>query len=394
MKSFGLWYKEYREEEKKENANVLPNQDDSKGQNIDQDKNNISLNNEKPQFDFHANYWSLGDITTNAKIKDPYLDIGIRIDSYKLVDKLTFYCPFKVTEDSLMDLSDKLKFKDNASLVFNDVCEIETQDIYTIIKLSTEDKLLLFPLKEPIEGICTLEDVEEGTCINFDFKEFKKYVEKSNSTDSSINNVYIRFRLCFPGLKDMICFDDEPLNKSFESAFSGTRTIDFKINEQRNISPKIRAKITLQEEKMACFTKIHFLIMEPSSYDLVSFSDDQVSCRELEGGEWNNYLDTEINQKKGHVLAYHWKKKSIDGKPKQSFSCLVKIRYSKTSRKTIAAYSLIVISLNIASSFLFSQINAIEDSIPFDIFKKFNIVQILSIILIFSLGVWLVKDKK
>lgn len=169
MKSFGLWYKEYSEEEKKEKENVLPNQDDSKDQNIDQDKDSISPNNEKPQFDFHANYWSLGDIKTSKKIKDPYLDIGIQIKNYKLIDKLTFYCPFEVNEDCLMDLSDKLKDKGNASLIFNDVCEKETEDIYTIIKLSTKEKLLLFPLKEPIEGVCSLEKIEEKKRYKFLF---------------------------------------------------------------------------------------------------------------------------------------------------------------------------------------------------------------------------------
>lgn len=388
MKSFGLWYKEYSEEEKKEKENVLPNQDDSKDQNIDQDKNSISPNNEKPQFDFHANYWSLGDIKTSKKIKDPYLDIGIQIKNYKLIDKLTFYCPFEVNEDCLMDLSDKLKDKGNASLIFNDVCEKETEDIYTIIKLSTKEKLLLFPLKEPIEGVCSLEKIEEGSYINFDFKQFRKYAEQSQNEGFDIDNVYIRFRLCFSGLKDMICFDDEPLNKSFESAFSGTRTIDFKINEKRNIPQKIRAKRTLQEEKMACFTKVHFLVMEPSSYDVVSFSDEKVNCRELEEGEWDDYLDTNIDQKKGHVLAYHWKRKAEQGDPKESFSCLVKIRYSKTSRKTIAAYSLIVISLNMASGFLSFLTN------PIDINAISIFLQIILIIGLFGLGVWLVKEKK
>lgn len=388
MKSFGLWYKKHKEKVDENKTNGLQNQDDSKDKNSHQDENSISPNNEKPQFDFHANYWSLGDIKTSKKLKDPYLDIGIQIKNYKLIDSLTFYCPFEVDEDCLIDLSDKLKDKGNASLIFNDVCEMETQDIYTIIKLSTEEKLLLFPLKEPIEGVCSLEKIEEGSYINFDFKQFRKYAEQSKNDGFDIDNVYIRFRLCFSGLKDMICFDDEPLNKSFESAFSGTRTIDFKINEKRNIPQKIRAKMTLQEEKMACFTKVHFLVMEPSSYDVVSFSDEKVNCRELEEGEWDDYLDTNIDQKKGHVLAYHWKRKAKEGESKESFSCLVKIRYSKTSRKTIAAYSLIVISLNMVSGFLSFLTNVINN----DMVSSF--LQIVLIIGLFGLGVCLVQNKK
>ena len=88
------------------------------------------------------------------------------------------------------------------------------------------------------------------------------------------------------------------------------------------------------------------------------------------------------------MLAYHWKRKAEQGDPKESFSCLVKIRYSKTSRKTIAAYSLIVISLNMASGFLSFLTN------PIDINAISIFLQIILIIGLFGLGVWLVKEKK
>lgn len=59
-------------------------------------------------------------------------------------------------------------------------------------------------------------------------------------------------------LRNHIYFDSEPLNKSFESAFSGTRIIDFKVNEKRNIPDSVRTEIIVRKEEWAIFKNIHF----------------------------------------------------------------------------------------------------------------------------------------
>lgn len=331
MKSFGMWY----------------------------EPNNLAQNEDSKQlkFDLHVNFWSLEDIKTDKEITKPYLDIGIKIENYNRLNKLIFFCPFKTGIDEIKDLADKVSKKSNANIIFNDDCEIETKDNYTIIQFSNEDRLLAFPLFTVIRDICTIEDREdfEGSKIIFDFQKFHNYVKEVEKL-SDLEKIYIRFRIKNVELRDYIYFDSEPLNKSFESAFSGTRIIDFKVNEKRNIPDSIRTEIIVNKEEWVVFENIHFLAMLPSSYNLTSLCEERMTCRELEPNLWDDYLGTKINFSKGHVLAYHWRKKSSDKKQIDDFSCLIKVDYSKTKFITIIAYALSVVALGMIGSILASAI--------------------------------------
>lgn len=352
MKSFGLWYKK-----KDGKANCVLSQ--SKPINAASQAAPASrllssaLGRNKgatePKIDLHVNLWFLGDIQRKSS-RESFLDIGLKIENYNQIEKLTFHCPFQLTSENISDLSEKLNIKENANIIFNEDCEIETKDSYTIVNLSKESSLqslLVFPLDQAISDIFILQESEDADKTNlvFDFTRFSQYVEKVDRLNT-VDNIYIRFRIQNIDLEGKIYFDSELLNKSFESAFSGTRVIDFKINETRNIGDRIRAKILIEDEIWAQLNKVHFLVVEPSSYDLTSFSDDKMVCRELEEKMWDDYLGTAIDPSKGHALAYHWKQ----GEPQPSFSCLVKVKYSKARWHTILAYSLIVIGLGIISS--------------------------------------------
>lgn len=122
--------------------------------------------------------------------------------------------------------------------------------------------------------------------------------------------------------------------------------IDFKINEKRNIEERVRAEIIVNHEELVNFKKVYFLIMEPSAYDVSSFDDFEMSCRELEKGLWYDYFGEKIDCSKGHILAYHWKTKDVSS----CFSCLVKVNYSKTEVITIFVYAILVVALGIIGS--------------------------------------------
>ena len=122
--------------------------------------------------------------------------------------------------------------------------------------------------------------------------------------------------------------------------------IDFKINEKRNIEERVRAEIIVNHEELVNFKKVHFLIMEPSAYDVSSFDDFEMSCRELEKGLWYDYFGEKIDCSKGHILAYHWKTKDVSS----CFNCLVKVNYSKTEVITIFVYAILVVVLGIIGS--------------------------------------------
>lgn len=337
MESFGLWYEIY---------------EDMKQESSKQEDSDIS-------FAMHVNFWSLEDIKTTQNIKSPYLDIGIKISNYKLIKKLVFFCPFKLNIEDVQDLSEKVSKKSNANIIFNDDCEIETKDNYTVIKMSTGEKMLIFPLYTIVKDVCIFENVQntkdtknlkvEGTKIVFDFEKFYNYVKEVEKL-SGLETIYIRFRIESAILKDHIYFDSEPLNKSFESAFSGTRIVDFKINEKRNIQDSVKIETIGKKRMWAFFDSIHFLAMMPSSYNLTSLCEERMTCRELEPKLWDDYLGTSIDFNKGHVLAYHWRKKKKDNKLIDDFSCLVKVDYSKTKIHTIITYALSVVALGMLGS--------------------------------------------
>lgn len=183
MKSFGMWY---------------------------QGQNGQDSEREIPEFDLHVNFWSLEDIKTNSDVKEPYLDIGIKIANYKRLKCLTFFCPFEVDANGIRDLSEKVSMKDNANIIFNDDCEIETKDNYTIIQLPNEEKLLAFPLFTGIKDVCKVEKSTDcgGTKIVFDFQKFHDYVKEVEKL-KDLQTIYIRFRIEYVELRDHIYFDSE-----------------------------------------------------------------------------------------------------------------------------------------------------------------------------------------
>lgn len=312
MRSFGLWYK------------------------------NNSESNDAPSFSVHINFWS------ESVKKDggaPDLDVGIKIKNFRSVSKLVFHCPFVVEEEDVKDLISKLKKLENANIVFNTDGVIQTKNSYSVYsfkKNENEEKLLLFPLNQDLGDIYDLDRDDDKTNIVFNFSIFNEYFKNKREFDE-IQEVYIRFRISSNELKNSIYFDCEPSNKSFESAFSGTRIFDFKINEKRNLGGKTIAKVDVQKYLFPQIDNIHLLVMEPSSYDVESFANKQMTCRELEEELWDDYFGSNINYSKGRVLAYHWKFEN-------ECSCLVKVKYSKTNIITLIAYIVMALALGVMGS--------------------------------------------
>ena len=364
MKSFGLWYQEISKETKKGNKCneccklSLQNIGKEQAENeISEEKREemLQMKAEDPQFSLHVNFWSLEDVKTKENIKTPILDIGIKIKNYTKLENLTFFCPFEL-DGELIDLSKKLESKNNASIIFNSDCEIQTKDSYTIVEIPEHDeRLLVFPMEQVIMDVYYIEEVPEkhpeGTQIIFNFGNFREYV-KGVERLKDLDTIYIRFRIKDASLKQHIYLDSEPINKSFESAFSGTRIIDFKVNEKRNIAEAVRAENIVNNQNWVKFKDIHYLIMVPSSYDLTSFYKKSMTCRELEDKLWDDYLETTLDISNSHVLAYHWKDIAEDGKMCEDFACLVKVNYSRAKKSTIALYMLSVVALGVLSSLI------------------------------------------
>ena len=310
MKSFGLWY----------------------------EKNNRSK--EEPIFSLHINFWS-ESVKKDNNVPD--LDVGIKIRNFRSVKKVMFHCPFVVEKEQIHDLVPKLRKLENADIIFNIDGTLETKksySVYSFTKHEKEEKLVLFPFAHSFGNAYNLNVREGETEIIFDILRSQGFIGQKFK---DIEEVYIRFRISSNELKNNIYFDCEPSNKSFESAFSGTRIFDFKINQKRNLGTKTLADII---EKHYLFPKIedsHLLVMEPSSYDVEAFSNNQMTCRELEEGLWDDYFGETLNYAKGRVLAYHWKFKD-------ECSCLIKIKYSKTNIITLTSYIVVALALGVLGS--------------------------------------------
>lgn len=348
MRSFGLWYKKVKETDK------------------------------TPIFSMHINFWS-ESVKMDSEVPD--LDVGIKIKDFIGVDELIFHCPFLFGEQDVLDLIPKLCVKENANIVFNTDGEIHTKNSYTVysfVKDDEKEQLVLFPLNQDFGKIYTIKNEDNKTDILFNFSKFNEYVKgKIDSLDEK--EVYIRFRISTTELKNSIYFDCEPSNKSFESAFSGTRIFDFKINEKRNLGSKTIANIDLQKYLFPQIETIHLLVMEPSSYDVESFSNIQMTCRELEGELWDDYYGAYINDSQGRVLAYHWKFK-------KECSCLVKVKYSKTNFVTILAYIVMVVALGVLSSTIVAIIQS-------NWVQKFPCISCSVGVVLFGIGVILGRKK-
>lgn len=324
MRSFGLWYKS--------NEN---------GEN-------------EPVFSVHINFWS--ESVKNDKSK-PDLDVGLKIQNFRRVDEVRFHCPFVVEDNEVVDLVPTLLKIENANIIFNTDGSIQAKESYSVYSFEKENKkenLLLFPLNQDLEKIYFLEpdDEKRKTDIVFNFAIFNAYLNQKNEF-AEIKDVYIRLRITSSELKNSIYFDCEPSNKSFESAFSGTRIFDFKINEKRNLGIKTIKNVDLNKYIFPEIKTVHLLIMEPSSYDVESFANKQMTCRELEGDLWNDYFKNKIDYSQGRILAYHWK---FEGE----CSCLVKVKYSKTNLRTLSAYILVVLALGMLGSFAVTMLQTVS----------------------------------
>ena len=324
MRSFGLWYKS--------NEN---------GEN-------------EPVFSVHINFWS--ESVKNDKSK-PDLDVGLKIQNFRRVDEVRFHCPFVVEDNEVVDLVPTLLKIENANIIFNTDGSIQAKESYSVYSFEKENKkenLLLFPLNQDLEKIYFLEpdDEKRKTDIVFNFAIFNAYLNRKNEF-AEIKDVYIRLRITSSELKNSIYFDCEPSNKSFESAFSGTRIFDFKINEKRNLGIRTIKNVDLKKYIFPEIKTVHLLIMEPSSYDVESFANKQMTCRELEGDLWNDYFKNKIDYSQGRILAYHWK---FEGE----CSCLVKVKYSKTNLRTLSAYILVVLALGMLGSFAVTMLQTVS----------------------------------
>lgn len=304
------------------------------------------VSDDLPKLEFHINLWNLKG--KDKKIS-PFIDFGIGIKEYRMIDELVILFPFSFVEQELFDLYCYIKEPTIARLIFNDMeCEISSHDKYMVIESSNfETPKLLINVKNQCQLVndIILKPCEqvEMTELRIRFDELRK-----DGKFDQYKDIYIRFRVKNPTIKKMLFCHVERKNWFLESGFNENQIIDIKINKERNLPHDICRKMRLDNFKLAKFDKIHFLVMSDSSNDIGTFGNMLYDCRQLEEHEWDMYLENGYDTK--NIFAYHWKEKATNDKMITDFNQLIRISSATTNMKVILVYMFVVIILGTIGS--------------------------------------------
>lgn len=302
--------------------------------------------NDMPKLEFHINLWNL---TGKDKKISPFIDFGIGIKKYKIINELAILFPFSFNEQDLFDLYCYIKDPSIARLIFNDMeCEVSSHDKYMVIKSGNfENPHLLINVKNEsnlVNDISLNQNKElKMTELCIDFDEIKK-----DEKFAQYEDLYIRFRIKSQNIKKILFCKVEKKNWFLESGFIENQIVDIKINKERNLPHDFCRKKRLSNYEFAKFDKIHLLVMSDSSNDIGTFGNIMYDCRKLEEHEWDSYLEDEYDVT--NVFAYHWKEVCVENEMISDFNKLIRISSATTNIKVISVYMLIVIILGAAGS--------------------------------------------
>lgn len=271
-------------------------------ENIDPDVDNPT------EVELHFNYWSLNNININ------YLDIGVRLKKQQQTKSINFYLPFDrnainyiselsqkiCTTDDLIPAVFNCPFEKKTPILTDGYCDVDFSNhkdgkirFLTNLKLSTPQSKT--GVKITTE---TPESGKEGCIITFGNELFKSVSERDD---------YFRFRieLTQKGLKS-IQTKDKPTFSAVTNNHEVSETIDFRVNEVRNLPDNVRKHIN----KVKCIKKIHFFLIRESRAEYKLSHTNYKRCRILENDLWENYLNIEASSKKKSIkeqmLIYHW----------------------------------------------------------------------------------------
>lgn len=307
-------------------------------------------------FDAHVNVWNVSDRKSN-----PFIDFGLLIHNYKLVESICFTAPFEVADSDIIDLSKRLQQKE-IQLIFNNSNYIykEINRVYTGYERENNDTVLILPIKTDKGNLlkyCQYESInDENLMLQIVFSSL-------NDIPKDIDSIYIRFRIQNIASQRLLSTLANK-NNYLESAFIERQILDFKLNNVRTMNQYALSALQNQGYDLTRFESIHLFVMVPSDFE-VSIWGNFSECRQLETDEWNSYLKGNISESTKDILAYHWKEKmdSIKQKKVDEFAQLIKIEHKSTNFLMIFLYCLIVIVLGGLGSASFEALKCLIKSV-------------------------------
>ena len=303
-------------------------------------------------LDVHINFWKL--LNRAVKRNEYLLDMGFKINDISKLSKFNVHFPFKIDRCNLQDLGKVLiDNKQIVNSIFNEHYQIHDGKVSKQLSIQDSEGLTLFNIyaidfSQDVND-CIICDKWGGSLLTLDLSRIQHQCDCSK--------YYFRFRLKGDVAKKFRR-EHKPEARYFQSAFTATETIDFRLNEKRNYQASLSE--TIKSENEFKIKNIHFLLLRKSNDDFES-KHINASCRELEPELWGKYVGDQYDL--DNILAYHWSDKRPDGdKCIDSFNTLVKMKYNKSSVLTVMIYLLVLwsfsIIFNVSSGYIKDKIDS------------------------------------
>ncbi|ODS04280.1 hypothetical protein [Vibrio scophthalmi] len=289
--------------------------------------------NKKPNvnMEVHINYWSLPKDEIN------FLDIGIKLTKVNYpsseelsnrVNAINVYLPFDSADISYDSELGHMVCKDQEllSAIFNTYIEeyshVNDSGIHNI-RLPDGKELSFYTQIEPENGdglsgviITEVKDKKEcGTLLSFPAELFD-----SNITDVK-DAIYFRFRIKL--LRERAIRRISTITKPELAVLLGDlhkiETIDFRINEARNLPFKVRPNVNSTKSLHV----VHFFLIREAISEFKASHSNYERCRLLETEIWDKYLG--LKDAKSQYLIYHWKEKKdgVNKNQEEEKSCFI-----------------------------------------------------------------------
>lgn len=308
-------------------------------------------------IDLHINLWGI-NAQSSEKSPQMVLDFGFMIDDIKRIKNLILYCPFHI--EKVEDLGGLLS--ETPALIeaiFNENCEILSNIHPNRTKIAkrgdnfkssnnNKEEFILYKLDD---SLINFKDENEYGLIEINVANILSGNEEKIKHLQETRKYYLRIRISPKNDKSTYILrrENENINILQDVSLKTTEIIDFRINDFRSITEKMRE----EAYRLNTFniSSIHYLIMRNSTDEHIS-SSDKYKSRILENEIWNKYIPLS----KYDVIAYHFKdianKKDNKIEYISSFTNLSRFKYPLNVTKRIIIYILVIIGLSICSSVL------------------------------------------
>ncbi len=310
--------------------------------------------------ELHVNYWK---VPVKNGVYKRFLDFGIFINEVASdISSVAFYFPFKVVETSLRDLGGSLSKSELLCTLFNNdyiVRNINSSPSYYCISPSTNsEKAHPFWLYVLGENNFSVAEVKPyGSIVTVKILSTPKKnggIRPAVSERKPKRNLYFRFRLEDIPV-DSIFYEENISNDFLQSAFSKTEMIDFRINEVREISPKVYEEIT-KDKTFLPFSKIHFFFVGSSEDEQIVGNTNFKDCRLLDYERWQSYIGKDFDIKR-KLIAYHWCWKGNEKQQtRDKYNIFIKTVYKSIKWKTILKYCSVVFLLSLIATVVWDAI--------------------------------------